>query len=121
MTKPVGTSGGRCAELGGDHFEQGLQDAEGQSFACIAVGCDAERPLSNLDNMLTSGIAVKDLEQEKRDRGDGIKLAISPRSTGQTTGFATGFWLEYLTDILAQSRNDMHEAKVHGRTPSRFC
>lgn len=119
MTKPVGTSGSRRAELGGDHFDQGLQNAKGQSHSSFAVGRGAESPLSKLDNMLTSGIAVEDLEQEKRDRGDGIELAISPRITGLTTGFVDGFRRENFTDVLTQSRKDRNDMKVHGRAPSR--
>ena len=64
MTPPVGTLGGRGTKLGCDHFDQALQDGEGQSLAGCAVGGGAKSPLSELDNMLTGRVAVEDLGEE---------------------------------------------------------
>ena len=65
MTEPIGAPGGRRTELRGDHLDEGLQDGEGQSLASFAVSCGAESPPSELDDVLTGGVAVEDLEQEK--------------------------------------------------------
>jgi hypothetical protein len=74
MNQPVGTFDSRGTELRDDHFDQGLQDGDGQSLACFAVCSGAQGPLSVLN--------------------DGIELAIPLGISGIPADLANGSRLE---------------------------
>src|SRR5271168_3271119 len=114
MTQPIGTLLGHRAEPGGHLFDQDLQDDQGQSHASLAVGRGAEGPPSEVNDMLTGGIAVEDLEQEERGGGDRIELAIAPGIAGLATGLTNGFRAENHADVLTQPSKDGANESVHG-------
>jgi hypothetical protein len=63
--------------------------------------------------MLTSGIPVKDLEQEERDGGDRIELAMTPGIPRLATGTPNDFGAENPADVLTKSSQDSFGGCVH--------
>jgi hypothetical protein len=67
-----------------------------------------------VNNVLASGVAVQDLEQEKMDRRDGIERAVTPAMSRDATGLLDGFRAEAGAKIVPQSRENGSNAWWHG-------
>ena len=71
-----------------------------------------------MNDVLTRGVAVQDLEQEQRGGCDGIELASSSEVFRLTTCGKDRLRAETAGQVLAQPGQDRHDEGRHGRAPS---
>jgi hypothetical protein len=94
-----------------------VKDRQREALAGLAVGGIGEGPTAEVDDVLTSGVAVKDLHQEEVDRRNRVEDALPPGVLLVVAGGFDRVGGQAGGEVLAQSAQDGEDAVRHGRAP----
>ncbi len=97
---------------------EAAEDGQGEPLAGLAVGAVGEGPAAEVDDVLTGGVAVEDLEQEQVDGGDRVEDAIAPGVFLLLARLLDGLGGEFGGEVLPESAEDGDDTRRHGRAPS---
>src|SRR5262245_29306538 len=107
-----------CALGGGSHrgggsFYKPVVHGQGDPLACQAEGAGGKGPATEVNDMLASGVAVEDLQQEEVDGRCRVEDPLSPAMLGLAAGLFDGLAGQSGGDVLAQPIKDGDDARRH--------